>query len=145
MLAAATAAEGAPLAAERHPDVILLDLLLPDRSGLELLPSLKAEPATRHIPVVVVSVMNDAVRALTLGAAELPGEAGGARRRWSGSVRRLLDGHRRPGAHGPGGGRRPRHRRADPRHAAREGFRTMVAHDGRQALELIGPQAVPTW
>src|SRR5262245_16352701 len=49
----ATAAEGALLASERHAEVIVLDLLLPDRSGLDLLSSLKADPATRTVPVVV--------------------------------------------------------------------------------------------
>ncbi|HET8646121.1 MAG TPA: ATP-binding protein, partial [Vicinamibacteria bacterium] len=39
-----TATEGAQLAAERRPDAIVLDLLLPDRSGLDLLSSLKADP-----------------------------------------------------------------------------------------------------
>ncbi len=46
---------GALLAAQSHPDVILLDLHLPDMSGDEVLRRLKADPATAPIPVVVVS------------------------------------------------------------------------------------------
>jgi signal transduction histidine kinase/CheY-like chemotaxis protein len=70
VLAAGTAADAALLASERRPDAIVLDLLLPDRSGLDLLSSLKADPVTGRTPVVVVSVVSDAVRSLSLGAAE---------------------------------------------------------------------------
>ncbi|MDL1912730.1 PAS domain S-box protein [Chloroflexi bacterium CFX6] len=43
------------LAKEHQPDLVLLDLHLPDIHGAEVLRRLKAEPATRHIPVVVIS------------------------------------------------------------------------------------------
>jgi CheY-like chemotaxis protein len=45
---------GLQLAADR-PDLILLDLHLPDMSGEEVLMRLRADPATRDIPVVVMS------------------------------------------------------------------------------------------
>ena len=44
-----------------RPDVILLDLALPYRSGASLLEALKADPATAGIPVVVVSAMPEAL------------------------------------------------------------------------------------
>ena len=43
------------LAVAEVPDIILLDLFLPDRSGIEVLKSLKAHPLTRRIPVVMFS------------------------------------------------------------------------------------------
>ncbi|MFF5297206.1 ATP-binding protein [Paractinoplanes globisporus] len=43
------------LARERHPDLILLDLHLPDMPGEQLLALLRQEPATHDIPVVVLS------------------------------------------------------------------------------------------
>lgn len=46
---------GLDLAREHRPDLVLLDLHLPDMSGEELLARLRADPATRHIPVVVLS------------------------------------------------------------------------------------------
>jgi len=42
-----------------HPDLIFLDLHLPKKSGLEVLKELKANPALRAIPVVVVSGSED--------------------------------------------------------------------------------------
>jgi two-component system, chemotaxis family, response regulator Rcp1 len=38
-----------------HPDLILLDLTLPKKSGLELLAELKADPQLKSIPVVILS------------------------------------------------------------------------------------------
>ena len=53
-----TAPDGATalrLAAERHPDLILLDLNLTDTAGDTLLLELRANPGTKSIPVVIVS------------------------------------------------------------------------------------------
>jgi DNA-binding response OmpR family regulator/anti-sigma regulatory factor (Ser/Thr protein kinase) len=136
VLSASTGAEGAALAADRHPDIILLDLLLPDQSGLELLQVLKRDPATARIPVLVISIMNDAVKGLTMGAADYlvkPVDRAAVVK----SVKRLLDGQ---GEHEP-----TVLVVDDERDTAElirdtlrnEGLRTQVAHHGRQALELI--------
>jgi PAS domain S-box-containing protein len=50
-----TGLDGLAAIRARRPDVILLDMHLPDISGMELLRHLKSDPATVHIPVVVVS------------------------------------------------------------------------------------------
>ncbi len=66
---AATAASALQLARSLRPDVILLDLQLPDRSGLDILPALKA-----GTPSPVVAVLTNAAhpaqrrRCLSLGA-----------------------------------------------------------------------------
>jgi DNA-binding response OmpR family regulator len=143
VVSGATAAEGALLASERHAEVIVLDLLLPDRSGLDLLSSLKADPATRQVPVVVVSVVNDAVRSLSLGAAEHlakpvePAAVAAAVRRVSGAVGALPTVLVADGDSGQAEGLRDALRR--------EGFRTLIARDGRQVLDVLGrrsPDAV---
>jgi two-component system cell cycle response regulator DivK len=56
-LEAVTAAEGIALASEHLPDVILMDLRLPDLDGTEAARLLRAEPRTSRIPVVAVSAL----------------------------------------------------------------------------------------
>lgn len=55
LIAAMHGRMGLDLARQHRPDVILLDLQLPDMSGREILDALKADAATRDIPVVVIS------------------------------------------------------------------------------------------
>ena len=68
LVEAETAKEGLAQAAARNPDVILLDLGLPDRDGLEVARELRGWSAT---PIIVLSARGreeDKVRALDLGA-----------------------------------------------------------------------------
>jgi CheY-like chemotaxis protein len=46
---------GLDLAGEHHPDLILLDLDLPDLPGQEVLRRLRADPDTAHVPIVILS------------------------------------------------------------------------------------------
>ena len=62
------ALDGLALARELQPRGILLDIGLPDRSGLAVLEQLKRDPATRPIPVHVVSASDHTQVALELGA-----------------------------------------------------------------------------
>jgi len=61
-------------ASEQQPDLILMDICLPDMTGDEITARLKSNPATRDIPVIIItaflepSVTN---RALDAGAAEI--------------------------------------------------------------------------
>ncbi|KRG43719.1 histidine kinase [Stenotrophomonas panacihumi] len=65
---AGTAEEALALAVELRPSGILLDIGLPDVSGLSVLERLKRDPATRHIPVHVVSALERSQVAMELGA-----------------------------------------------------------------------------
>jgi signal transduction histidine kinase/CheY-like chemotaxis protein len=73
MLAAMQGSLGLELAREHRPDLILLDLHLPDLGPEETLRQLKADPRTRDIPVVVLSSdprVDDPGRLRLLGAYE---------------------------------------------------------------------------
>ena len=67
-LVAHGADEGYGLAVEFIPDAILLDMRLPDHSGLTVLQRLKASAPTRHIPVHVISVEDRVEAAMHMGA-----------------------------------------------------------------------------
>jgi len=62
VITAATAAEGLELARREHPDVVVLDLKLPDRSGLELFTDLQAEDLKR--PVIIITAHGTADTAI---------------------------------------------------------------------------------
>lgn len=67
-LHATTSQQGLELAREHQPCGILLDVALPDHSGLTLLDWLKRDPVTRHIPTHLISVSDHAEAALHRGA-----------------------------------------------------------------------------
>lgn len=62
---------GLHLAKAKKPDLILLDLILPKMDGFELLDQLKKDPATKDIPIIILTNlerMEDVEKALKLGA-----------------------------------------------------------------------------
>lgn len=72
-LMAASGAEALLRARMDKPKLILLDMVLPDISGIEVCRKLRADPATRHIPVVIITASNDRdsrLKALEAGADE---------------------------------------------------------------------------
>jgi len=64
-----TADEGVRLALEQLPAAVVLDIKLPDHSGLSVLDRLKQDPRTRHIPVHVCSATESQHTAFAMGAA----------------------------------------------------------------------------
>ncbi len=52
------------------PDAIILDIMMPEIDGYDVLRLLKSDPSTAAIPVIVLSVLEDREKALALGAAE---------------------------------------------------------------------------
>ena len=58
--------EGLRIARESMPDLILLDMMLPKLSGLDVLRALKADVLVKHIPVVVLSGLGQANEAKLL-------------------------------------------------------------------------------
>lgn len=54
-----------------RPDLIILDIMLPDEDGLEILRKIRSKPDTRRIPVILISAKStelDRVRGLEIGA-----------------------------------------------------------------------------
>jgi two-component system, cell cycle response regulator len=71
VLTATSGAEGIQKAESSSPDIILLDVMMPGMDGFETCQRLKSNPATAHIPVVMVTALTDAtdrVRGLESGA-----------------------------------------------------------------------------
>jgi len=54
-LEAVTGEDGIRLAAEHHPDLVLMDIQLPGINGIDALKALRADPATAAIPVIAVT------------------------------------------------------------------------------------------
>jgi DNA-binding response OmpR family regulator len=73
VMTASDGEEGLRLATTQpYPDVVLLDLLMPKVHGIEVLRGLKSDPATAHIPVLILSNSSreeDKIQALRMGAA----------------------------------------------------------------------------
>jgi CheY-like chemotaxis protein len=70
-LVALTADEGIEMALRHGPTAIVLDMHLPDHTGLTVLDRLKHNPATRHIPIQVISGYDYTQAALQMGAASV--------------------------------------------------------------------------
>lgn len=61
VVAALTAQDGLKLAAEQRPDLVVLDLMLPDFSGTEVCKALKRDSRTRHIPVLMLTAKGEEI------------------------------------------------------------------------------------
>ncbi|MGK5092565.1 response regulator transcription factor [Deltaproteobacteria bacterium TL4] len=63
--------EALALTRSLHPELIILDVMLPDLNGLEICQLLKEDPQTKHIPIVMLTAKgeeSDIVKGLELGA-----------------------------------------------------------------------------
>ncbi len=68
---AASGQDALATVAQEPPDLILLDVMMPDMSGYDVAIRLKGDPATRHIPICMITALNDRaakLRALHAGA-----------------------------------------------------------------------------
>src|SRR3989344_4921598 len=71
VLRASNGLEAVALAKAEQPDLVLLDIIMPQKTGFEVLSELRLDPATRNIPVIVLSNLGQEVdikKARDLGA-----------------------------------------------------------------------------
>jgi PAS domain S-box-containing protein len=71
VIVAGSGEQGLRLARAHQPDLILLDIMMPQMNGLEVLERLREDPATSDIPVVVVSIVATEQRERAVGAVAL--------------------------------------------------------------------------
>lgn len=72
VLAAASGQEGLKLARTKEPNLIILDIMMPDLDGFAVAQQLKADPTTQAIPIVFLSARTteaDEAQGMSLGAA----------------------------------------------------------------------------
>ena len=62
--------EGISLARDLKPDVITLDILMPEMDGWSVLRTLKADPQVSYIPVIMASILDEKNKGFSLGAAD---------------------------------------------------------------------------
>jgi CheY-like chemotaxis protein len=62
--------EGIRLARDLKPDVITLDILMPEMDGWSVLRTLKADPKVSDIPVIMASILDEKNKGFSLGAAD---------------------------------------------------------------------------
>ena len=71
LLVAKSGAGALAIVAKAHPDLILLDIMMPEMDGYEVCRRLKADEATRHIPILFLTALStaeDEAKGLALGA-----------------------------------------------------------------------------
>ena len=68
VVGAKSAEDALRLAIELQPQVITLDIMIPNQDGWEILAKLKTSPQTKHIPVIICSVLHEPQLAQAMGA-----------------------------------------------------------------------------
>lgn len=66
-------AEALDKAEDAHPDLIMLDMIMPKKNGFDVLLELKANPQLKDVPVIILSSLgqeSDVERGLQIGAAD---------------------------------------------------------------------------
>ena len=70
MTTAASGTEGLSVATSENPDLVLLDIMLPDLTGFEICQRLRASPETRQTPIIFLTAlheMEDHMKAMDVG------------------------------------------------------------------------------
>lgn len=90
--------EGLAAIKKQTPTIVLLDVMMPRMSGIELLEKIKTDPATKGIPVIVLTNLSDvadAEKALELGAVKFIVKSENKPRQVLSQVKEILSGYTR--------------------------------------------------
>ena len=68
ILTANSGATGIELAIEQHPDIIVLDVIMPEMDGWQVLEKLRQLPSTADIPIIMQSMLSERELGLAMGA-----------------------------------------------------------------------------
>jgi DNA-binding response OmpR family regulator len=60
IVTASNGREGQEKAKKEMPDLILMDIVMPQQNGLETCKAIRADPATKHIPIILVTTRGEA-------------------------------------------------------------------------------------
>ena len=70
VITATSGAAGIELAQEQNPDIIVLDVIMPEMDGWQVLETLKSQPETEDIPIIMQSMLSERELGLSMGADE---------------------------------------------------------------------------
>ncbi len=130
---ACTAHDGLAKAVQLKPQLITLDVLMPDMDGFTLIQKLKSHPETAHIPVIFLSIVQDRLQGLRLGASAYLTKPIDEKK-FSETVRNLLDSQGQPVLVVDDD---PDFAKLLQRLLQREGWHAEIAHDGAAALAKL--------
>jgi signal transduction histidine kinase/DNA-binding response OmpR family regulator len=133
--------DGLQAAKRLQPDAIVLDVLLPRMDGWDLMTRLKDDPATRHVPVVIVSVTDEPSRGFALGAAQVLLKPV-SREDLLAAVDSLGLNPQAGAGHVLVVDDDPRAVQVVSRQLEAAGFKTLGAYGGQEALDLVGRHRV---
>ena len=133
VLEASNGKEALDLTRERHPDLITLDIQMPDINGFDVTTLLKNDEETKNIPILILSVVEDREKAYQLGANDCMSKPFNNEELVS-RINRLLVGTKKTILIVD-----------DDRslvksvkyHLEHKGYSTYIAYDGVQALEIV--------
>ena len=130
-------AEAVEKAKHLHPNVITLDLLLPMKDGWQVMRELKRHPLCKHIPIIIVSIIDEKNLGFSLGAVDYFVKPV--------NKEELLEAMDRVRLQSHGDGKPPKVLIIDDDRAAtdlvevilsNEGYQVLKAHQGKEGLEL---------
>ena len=134
VIAASSGEQGLRMAREFRPDLITLDLLMPEMTGWEVLKMIKADSQLRQIPVVVVSIVARENRGKILGAVDVL-EKPLAREELLSVLWRTLPTERKLLVVDDD----EDSRRLIAAYLSEEGYAIQTAGNGQEALDILGP------